>query len=87
MEKDDLIAVFSNLETNDKRNSYNEEILKIYELLKSAFNFSGNNPNFTLHNYDSNKEENISEDEFLINEYRNVLMLREMIINCMILKK
>jgi len=87
MEKNNLIIAFSNLDINDKRNSYNEELLRIYELLKSSFNNIENDPRFQLHNYDSNYEHNLSEDEFLTNEYKNILMIREMIINYIIMKK
>lgn len=85
MEIDNLVVAFSNLNSNDKRNSYNEEILRIYELLKTYFD--ENNCNYKVHNYNSNEESEISEDEFLINEYKNILVLREMIINCIFMKK
>ena len=87
LNKDDSIIGFSNLNTNDKRNSYNEEILKIYELLKSGFDIGENDSNFTLYNYDSNNEQDFSEDEFLTNEYRNILLIREMVINCLFVKR
>lgn len=79
MNDKELNIAFDNLEINEKRNAYNEEILKLFEMLKTL---SGEGFNKKIWNYNSNEDYYLSEEEYLSHEYQNILELRNIILTC-----
>lgn len=87
MEENNLMEAFTNLNINDKRNSYNEELLKLYELLKSGFELNMADNSNALYNYNRNTDSELSEGDYLIREYKNILLIRQLFIDYMIYTK
>lgn len=79
MDEENMYIAFRNLEINEKRNLYNEEVVKLYELLK---NINGNSTeqSSVLRNYNINTDSGLTEEEYLSYEFENIIKLREQII-------
>lgn len=80
MENQNLNEAFKNLDTNEKRNEYNAEISKIYEILKVIISAKGYKEVKNLRNYDVEEDRNLTEDEFLAYEYQNILLFRDLLL-------
>lgn len=86
MDKQELKQAFDNLDLNQKRNAYNEEILKLFELFRDYCNMESTISNLPLYNYNIYNDEFLEEDEVLSKEYLNILYLRELILTTLIKK-
>lgn len=86
MDKQELLLAFSNMDINDKRDCYNEEILKMFELLKLYFDDS-RDYDLSIDNYNFNKDFLLNEDEYLTKEFKNILTIQEFIIYSISAKK
>ena len=75
-----LFEKFEKLSNNDKRNVFNEEMIKIFEFLKTISINSEKINELSISNYNSNTEKSISEDEFLCKSYKNLINIRKALI-------
>ena len=75
-----LQVAFQTLNTNDKRDVFNQELFRIYSLFNNLIQNNTIDQKKDFRNYDSIKDQEISEDEFLNYEYQNVQMIRELIL-------
>lgn len=80
MEKEELKLAFKELSLNDKRNIYNEEILKLFEIFRTYFNAEQLISSQELYNYNVYNDEFLDEEKLLEKEYLNILCLREVIL-------
>lgn len=80
MEHEELIATFFNMDITDKRNAYNEEILRLYETIKSFFNYN-NQMEDKLYNYHISNDKYLNEEEYLTKEYENLIKIRELFLS------
>lgn len=83
----ELSAVFSNLNINSKRNVYNQEKLKLFELLRIIINVNLDDIVTNFRNYDQNDDSYFDEGEYLELEYQNLLLLREILLFYIALKQ
>lgn len=78
----ELYEKFVKVGLNDKRNIFNQEMAKIYELLNQVTNAMGYEKDVTrIINYDVTSDSKISEDEYLFYQYQNLINIRKLIIN------
>ena len=82
-EKSELIDAFSNLNTNNKRNTYNNEIIKLFEILKEYMRL---NTTDELYNYNSYMHSILDEDNYLVLEYQNIMKIRQYVLNAIAIK-
>ena len=77
MDEENMYIAFRNLEINEKRNLYNEEVVKLYELLK---NINGNSTeqSSVLRNYNINADSELTEEEYLSYEFENIYLGSEL---------
>ena len=80
MIENELFSKFENLSTNDKRNVFNEEMIKIFELLKAITSNHEYVNNLNVSNYNPNTENIISEDEYLFKAYKDLINIRKILI-------
>ena len=77
-----LYEKFIKVGLNDKRNIFNQEMAKIYELLNQVTNAVCFEKDATkIINYDVTNDSKISEDEYLFYQYQNLINIRKLIIN------
>lgn len=84
MKSDSLITTFKSLDYNNKRNAYNTEIQKIFELLKHLNLIDKDD---CIYNYNSNTDSILSEGEYLTFEYKNILSIRQKLISYIVEKE
>lgn len=78
----ELYEKFVKVGLNDKRNIFNQEMVKIFELLNQVTNATGYEKEVAkIINYDINKDKKISEDEYLFYQYQNLINIRKLVIN------
>ncbi len=83
MEKEEIKQAFEQLSLNEKRNVYNEEILKIFEIFRTYCNAEDIISSQQLYNYNIYNDDSLTEEELLTKEYLNILYLRELILACL----
>lgn len=76
----EFIEAYNNLDTNNKRNKLNREILTIGEYIKNIEEKLGLKNEIDLYNYNAYKDNNLSEDEFLVSTYQDVFNIEREII-------
>lgn len=76
-ESNELVEAFLNLDINDKRNEFNIEIIKIFEILKEFMNID---TTYKLCNYNKNVDSILNEDNYLALEYQNIMKIRQYIL-------
>ena len=82
MVESELFIKFEKLSTNDKRNAFNEEMIKIFGLLTAITKIKETETeNLNISNYNSNTEKSISEDEYLVKAYKDLINIRKVLIN------
>lgn len=80
--ENELYEKFNKLGLNDKRNEFNQEMIKIFELVNQitiAKGFKKDTANII--NYDIAKDQSMSEDKYLLYQYKNLINIRKSIIN------
>lgn len=83
-----LYEKFNKIGLNDKRNEFNQEMLKIFELVNQITKAEGfENDKENMINYDVIKDKTISEDEYLFYQYQNLINIRKAIINYILWKE
>ena len=76
----EFIEAYNNLDTNNKRNKLNREILTIGEYIKNIEEKLGLKNEIDLYNYNAYKDNNLSEDEFLVSTYQDIFNIEREII-------
>ena len=80
--ENELYEKFNKIGLNDKRNEFNQEMIKIFELVNLITKAKGyQNDIAKIINYDSIRDESMSEDEYLFYQYQNLINIRKTIIN------
>lgn len=80
--ENELYEKFNKIGLNDKRNEFNQEMIKIFELVNEITKAKGyQNDISKIINYDSIRDESMSEDEYLFYQYQNLINIRKTIIN------
>lgn len=80
--ENELYEKFNKLGLNDKRNEFNQEMIKIFELINQITIAKGfQNDTANIINYDIEKDQSMSEDEYLLYQYKNLINIRKVIIN------
>ena len=80
--ENELYEKFNKVGLNDKRNIFNQEMIKIFELVNQVTNAKGYEKELAkIINYDITKDMKISEDEYLFYQYQNLINIRKLIIN------
>ncbi len=80
--ENELYEKFNKIGLNDKRNEFNQEIIKIFELVNMITKAKGyQNDIAKIINYDSIRDESMGEDEYLFYQYQNLINIRKTIIN------
>ena len=80
--ENELYEKFNKLGLNDKRNEFNQEIIKIFELVNEITIAKGfQNEKTNIINYNIVKDQSISEDQYLFYQYQNLINIRKTIIN------
>ena len=80
--ENELYEKFNKLGLNDKRNEFNQEMIKIFELINQITIAKGfQNDAANIINYDIEKDQSMSEDEYLLYQYKNLINIRKVIIN------
>ena len=80
--ENELYEKFNKLGLNDKRNEFNQEMIKILELINHITKTKGyENDMVKTINYDIIKDKSMSEDEYLFYQYQNLINIRKTIIN------
>lgn len=78
----ELFDKFKNLGLNDKRNEFNQEMLKIFALISEITKSKGYQGEIVnIINYNLAKDQGMSEDEYLSLQYQNLINIRKSIIN------
>lgn len=73
-----LKEVYDNLDLDDKRNKFSNELLVMEGLLKNIQNRCGLVSNFEIKNYESGS--NMTEDEFLSFIYEDIFEIQKQLI-------
>ena len=77
--KEEVVFKFKQLDLYDKRNEFNSEFIRLYEMLKIMVQIQGKDIDCqNLKNYDVSDK--MCESEYLDSQYSNLLDLREIII-------
>ena len=80
--ENELYEKFNKLGLHDKRNEFNQEMIKILELINHITKTKGYKNNMVKPiNYDIIKDKSMSEDEYLFYQYQNLINIRKTIIN------
>lgn len=80
--ENELYEKFKKLGLNDKRNEFNQEMIKIFILINQITKSKGfTEDNTNIINYNSAEDKKISEDEYLFYQYQNLINIRKSIIN------
>jgi len=80
--ENELYEKFNKIGLNDKRNEFNQEMIKIFELINQITTAKGFQNDITnIINYDIIKDKSMSEDEYLFYQYKNLINIRKAIIN------
>lgn len=85
IEYEELFKNFSKLGLDEKRNKYNEEIIKIALLLKSFLNERNLELIDIPYNYKSGEDKKMSESDLLNINFRDLYIIKAellMLINC-----
>lgn len=85
IEYEELFKNFSKLGLDEKRNKYNEEIIKIALLLKSFLNERNLELIDMPYNYKSTEDKKMSESDLLNINFRDLYIIKAellMLINC-----
>ena len=78
----ELYEKFKKIGLNDKRNEFNQEMIKILEIINQITKVKGYENDMTkIINYDIIKDQTMSEDEYLYYQYQNLINIRKSIIN------
>lgn len=78
----ELYEKFKKIGLNDKRNEFNQEMIKIFTLINQITEIKGfESENEKLINYNIKEDKSISEDEYLFYQYQNLINIRKAIIN------
>lgn len=78
----ELYEKFKKIGLNDKRNEFNQEMIRIYELVNQITKAKGFElDNSNIINYNIEKDKSMSEDEYLFYQYQNLINIRKTIIN------
>lgn len=85
---EELISSYMKLDTNNKRDKLNRELLVIGELLKKIEWDMGLDNEVDIYNYNVSSDNKMSEDEFLVSTYQDVFNVeRELLTISKILKE
>ena len=80
--ENELYEKFNKIGLNDKRNEFNQEMIKILELVNQITKAKGYEKDIVeIINYDIIKDKSMSEDEYLFYQYQNLINIRKSIIN------
>lgn len=80
--ENELYAKFNKIGLNDKRNVFNLEMIKLFEIINMITNVKGyHSDNVKIINYDLIKDKSMSEDEYLFYQYQNLINIRKALIN------
>ena len=80
--ENELYEKFNKIGLNDKRNEFNQEMIKILELVNQIKKAKGYEKDIVkIINYDIIKDKSMSEDEYLFYQYQNLINIRKSIIN------
>ena len=77
---EEMKNAYRQLDINDKRNQLSDELLIIFELIKSYENAKGINPITQVKNYDIVNDKNLNEDEILTFFYEDVYNIQQELI-------
>ena len=77
---EEMKNAYRQLDINDKRNQLSDELLIIFELIKSYENTKGINPITQVKNYDIVNDKNLNEDEILTFFYEDVYNIQQELI-------
>lgn len=75
-EIDKLIALYNDLDTNDKRNELSSLINKINNIINEILKMEQEKTFFNVKNYDSNKNKDMTEEELLSFIYEDIYSLK-----------
>lgn len=85
---EELIKSYMKLDTNNKRDKLNRELLVIGELLKKIEWDMGLDNEVDIYNYNVSSDNKMSEDEFLVSTYQDIFNVeRELLTISKILKE
>lgn len=90
MEYEELYESFSKLGLDDKRNAYNQELLKVYFLIKEYINKQNISIETDFYNYQKGLDRNLSESELLDKNFKNIYSIKRellLLLNIMDLKR
>lgn len=76
----DFIEAFNSLDTNNKRDKLNREILVIGEYLKYLEKQLGFDNEIDIYNYNPYNDKKMTEDEFLVSTYQDVFNVERELI-------
>ncbi len=76
----DFIEAFNSLDTNNKRDKLNREILVIGEYLKYLEKQLGLDNEIDIYNYNPYNDKKMTEDEFLVSTYQDVFNVERELI-------
>lgn len=77
---EEMKDAYMQLDINDKRNQLSDELLIIFELIKSFENLKGINPISKVKNYDKINDSGLNEDEILTFFYEDVYNIQQELI-------
>lgn len=80
--EDDVFDKFEKLSINDKRNKFNEEMIKIYELIVAVTKTQGYTEELSkINNYNPTEHNKLTEDEYLLMIYKDLINIRKVLVN------
>lgn len=80
--ENELYEKFKKIGLNDKRNEFNQEMIKIFTLVNQITKAKGyENDVANIINYNAVEDKTMSEDEYLFYQYQNLINIRKAIIN------
>lgn len=77
---DNLIALFKDLDIDDKRNEYSNLLIKMNDILTVMLKELGNEENITVKNYDKNKDNVLDENEMLTFFYEDLWTIKNKLL-------
>ena len=77
---DNLIALFKDLDIDDKRNEYSNLLIKMNDILTVMLKELGNEENITVKNYDKNKDNFLDENEMLTFFYEDLWTIKNKLL-------
>lgn len=77
---ENLIALFKDLDIDDKRNEYSNLLIKMNDILTVMLKELGNEENITVKNYDKNKDNVLDENEMLTFFYEDLWTIKNKLL-------